>query len=117
MNARDSTIIEQETKLATDRLKFRAMKEHQRKLTRSIEQMRLPIERLKNENILLREQVKYELEVYKRRLQTELMGIIDKVVSIKERTEKDSSNKMMALLAQVEETSQRDAAQLDRAQA
>jgi len=41
------------------------------------------MQRLKNENNLLKEQVKYELEVYKRRLQTELIGIIDRVVSLK----------------------------------
>jgi len=49
----------------------------------------------------LKEQVKYELEVYKRRLQTELISIIDRVVSLKEKAEKDSSQKMIALLAQV----------------
>lgn len=68
------------------------------------------MQRLKNENNLLKEQVKYELEVYKRRLQTELIGIIDRVVSLKEKVEKDSTQKMVILLAQVEESSRRESA-------
>lgn len=79
-------------------------------MVRAIEQIRLPMQRLKNENNLLKEQVKYELEVYKRRLQTELIGIIDRVVSLKEKVEKDSTQKMVILLAQVEESSRRESA-------
>lgn len=69
---------------------------------RAIEQISLPVQRLKSQNSLLKEQVKYELETYKRRLQTELIGIIDRVVLLKEKAEKDSAQKMMTLLAQVE---------------
>lgn len=50
------------------------------------------------------------MEVYKRRLQTELIGIIDRVVSLKEKVEKDSTQKMVILLAQVEESSRRESA-------